>query len=302
MTLNAKNRWIVLINKSPKGPLTKEDIDTLLEKKVIRGNDIAYLLPVEGEGKTTTEWKLLWQFPEFNRRVEPTFSPEKERRETPPAEPTLGIAETLPQDLREISVEELIPRTTRWEVTGEGALPSTTPPTEAETSFLSRTRLAVSTGLLSGLCLLAWAFLSQTPSLESSSPSADRRTASAPAVSARPVLPTASAPVRTAVRDQKPVTTPAPPASSPRTPGPEVSREAERGEIPLPDEEDEFDAGDERKPRMAAKARKSRLPKAYQGATRAMGSLDEGEVDDEGNELGAEALGDEGDYPAESEE
>ena len=34
-------RWIVLIDKTPRGPLSEEDVRTLIEQKIIRANDLA---------------------------------------------------------------------------------------------------------------------------------------------------------------------------------------------------------------------------------------------------------------------
>jgi hypothetical protein len=101
-------QWIVLIGKSPKGPLNEEEIRDLLAQKVIRTNDIAYQLPESTELKAPTEWKLLWQYPEFDRRKEsPSNSPQAERRKK---EPSLAALTELPAELLNISPEDLLPR------------------------------------------------------------------------------------------------------------------------------------------------------------------------------------------------
>lgn len=101
-------QWIVLIGKSPKGPLNESEIRELLNQKVIRTNDIAYLLPESSELKAPTEWKLLWQYPEFDRRKDaPSAVTPTERRKKEPLPSPLA---ELPPELVNISPEELIPR------------------------------------------------------------------------------------------------------------------------------------------------------------------------------------------------
>jgi hypothetical protein len=117
-----QKRWVVLINRAPKGPLTEEEIHTLLTQGVIRRNDIAYRVGEEGP-KSASEWKILWQFPEFDRRFqegneksekkEPTTLGTPERRQSPdPAEIAQKKLTEVPLDLYEITPEELIPKST----------------------------------------------------------------------------------------------------------------------------------------------------------------------------------------------
>lgn len=119
MASDGKNRWIVLLNKSPKGPFVADEIRALLEQQIIRRNDIAYQLPNDTDSKSPTEWKLLWQFPEFNRRrdtpeamAKPLVAsaveviPSERRSETPP---TLV---DIPAELLNIAPEDLIPKST----------------------------------------------------------------------------------------------------------------------------------------------------------------------------------------------
>ncbi len=108
----SEKRWIVLLDKSPKGPLSEEDIRTLIDQKVLRRNDLAYLLPLESKQDDVTEWKLLWQFPEFDQRSpDSKLEVPAERRSssasTPDSQKILGA---VPNDLIGISPEELVPR------------------------------------------------------------------------------------------------------------------------------------------------------------------------------------------------
>lgn len=132
------NRWVVLLNRSPKGPLTEEEVKTLLERGILRANDIAYLVSEAEKGKS--EWKLLWQFPEFNRRQarpeavteeSPPPSGMRERRApTPPEEIQKKAVSELPPDLMEISPEDLLPRSTQISFKPE---PAQIAPTEDQT-------------------------------------------------------------------------------------------------------------------------------------------------------------------------
>jgi hypothetical protein len=117
---NGQNRWVVLLNRSPKGPLTEEEVKTLLSQGMLRQNDIAYQVAAEGEDKGKSEWKLLWQFPEFNRRQPEPNKPKPpvnrsisdRRQKTPPEEIKKKALAELPPDLMEITPEDLLPRST----------------------------------------------------------------------------------------------------------------------------------------------------------------------------------------------
>lgn len=107
---DADKKWIVLIHKSPHGPLTKEEILVLLQQKVLRHNDVA-LLVSESQGNG---WKFLWQFEEFDRRliqVDGQFVPKKEearserRKDTPPPQVS---PDAIPEELLNITPEELL--------------------------------------------------------------------------------------------------------------------------------------------------------------------------------------------------
>src|SRR3954466_12194640 len=113
MAGEGKNRWIVLLDKSPRGPLTAEEIQALLDKGIVRRNDIAYQLPDSPDSKATTEWKLLWQFADFDRRSEPknvANAAPMERRVQEPTEITRSPLAELPEDLLNISPEDLLPK------------------------------------------------------------------------------------------------------------------------------------------------------------------------------------------------
>lgn len=117
-------RWVVLVQKAPIGPLTKEEIRVLLQQKIIRHNDVACLVDTE---KKETGWKFLWQFEEFDRRllvdelgktIKPGIEatklmkgastpPPPERRKENPNPPKLN-PEVIPFELRTITPEDLI--------------------------------------------------------------------------------------------------------------------------------------------------------------------------------------------------
>lgn len=104
------NRWIVLIDKTPRGPLTEGEIRALLAQGLIRTNDVAYKITEAGSGGKA-EWKFLWQFDEFDRRrgVEQAKFPVLERR-TPKAEGEVEEEKQaiLPQEISAIQPEDLM--------------------------------------------------------------------------------------------------------------------------------------------------------------------------------------------------
>lgn len=109
-------RWIVLINKSPRGPLTEAEVRALLAQGMIRHNDVAYQVTVEAPTQHS-EWKLLWQFEEFNRRS-PESHPKKKavptdeekRAKIPEKQLVKQALDELPEDLLDIAPEDLLPR------------------------------------------------------------------------------------------------------------------------------------------------------------------------------------------------
>jgi len=110
-----KNRWVVILNRSPKGPLTQDEVKALLDKKLLRLNDLAFQLAPDGSVEKS-EWKLLWQFPEFNRRgqrgpdvtPQPQQAVQERRAEESPEETKKRILENLPADIAAINPEDLI--------------------------------------------------------------------------------------------------------------------------------------------------------------------------------------------------
>jgi hypothetical protein len=87
-------RWIVLIDKTPRGPLEQSEIELLIQQGVIRRNDFAILVSNLEE---KASWKFLWQFPQFDRRkkempatpnVAAAPVPVDRRAHTPPPIPT----------------------------------------------------------------------------------------------------------------------------------------------------------------------------------------------------------------------
>jgi hypothetical protein len=127
-------RWIILVNKSPRGPLTETEVRALLAQGVVRHNDLAYRVDAE-DPKEKSDWKLLWQFEEFDRRAPDPFNKKKvEKTEPTAAKPVeerrvkltdeelrqQGL-EQLPADLMDIAPEELIPRSRAMSAAAEEA-------------------------------------------------------------------------------------------------------------------------------------------------------------------------------------
>lgn len=104
--------WVLLIQKSPKGPFTLMEVQALINQGVVRRNDFAFKLGKDGE-KTLSGWQLLCQFEEFNRRrsnsVVPNPKPQEiERRQSPPSEKKSMPPGDIPKDLADISPEDLL--------------------------------------------------------------------------------------------------------------------------------------------------------------------------------------------------
>ncbi len=115
--------WIVLVQKSAKGPFTYAEVCELIDKGIIRRNDPAMKLGKE-HGKSSGQWKILWQFAEFERRtsapVEPTVlgqyahPSEGERRKVDAAQVSDDDVKALmPEQLMDIQPEDLIQTTNR---------------------------------------------------------------------------------------------------------------------------------------------------------------------------------------------
>ncbi len=115
--------WILLVQKSTKGPFALSEVSELLDKGVIRRNDLALKIDPDAP-KGTGSWKMLWQYEEFDRRREewdaaepiPTLAPPKEgdrRNQIDEKEADRLVQEALPIELGEIQPEDLIQRSTR---------------------------------------------------------------------------------------------------------------------------------------------------------------------------------------------
>ena len=109
--------WIVIIEKAPKGPLSTEEVKVLLEKGMVKPNDLA-LKVTPGAGKERSDWKFVWMYTEFNRRKDGApGEPERDQfeRRVPVAdlEAKRKAAESLPTELSDLPVEDLIPKASR---------------------------------------------------------------------------------------------------------------------------------------------------------------------------------------------
>lgn len=103
-------RWIVLVNRSPRGPLTFEEVSTLLSENVLKRTDLA--LQVSENNQEKSEWKFLWQYPEFDARNTTASSetPQSQERRTPVSSTKVQtkVAELLPDEIAMINPEDLI--------------------------------------------------------------------------------------------------------------------------------------------------------------------------------------------------
>ncbi|NBT58254.1 hypothetical protein EBT16_05670 [bacterium] len=109
-----QKEWIVLLDKSPRGPLSEEEIGELLSKGILRRIDLAFLVP-ETPGEGQAQWKFLWQFPEFDARQKAKDVPPPaavlEKRQPKTEEQITGqIQENIPLDLQTITIDDLILR------------------------------------------------------------------------------------------------------------------------------------------------------------------------------------------------
>jgi|GEM_PF-1711322 len=102
--------WIVLVNRSPRGPLTFDEVSSLLADNTLKRTDLA--LQVSKDSQEKSEWKFLWQYPEFDARAAqtpPELPNQKERRATVPnANVQKKVAELLPDEIAMINPEDLI--------------------------------------------------------------------------------------------------------------------------------------------------------------------------------------------------
>jgi hypothetical protein len=104
--------WIVLVNKSPRGPLTFEEVSALLNEKIIKRTDLALVISTENS-EEKADWKFLWQYPEFDlrlKRTEDNPPPLKLEQRQPQNSVQIKaqISESLPDEIAMISPEDLI--------------------------------------------------------------------------------------------------------------------------------------------------------------------------------------------------
>ncbi len=184
MTENVHKKWIVLIQKRPRGPLSEQEVNTLLNQGIIRTTDTAIEVTEQDNEKNSSAWKLLWQFPEFDRRkkraeqaAKDAAKLEAERRQQLTATQLENqVREAIPEELLKIAPEELVLGSKQSGEFDESVQP---PPLPLPTGMMpSRTSswIYISTG---GIVILLAAYLmkesgtitkekiaSQLPSLE----------------------------------------------------------------------------------------------------------------------------------------
>lgn len=208
-------QWIVLIEKTPRGPLSEAEIKTLLSQGVVRINDIAY--KVESSDSSRAEWKFLWQFVEFDRRnsthSEREAFRERERRTTKEQTELKEEANSLlPNELSAIQPEDLVFHSTSSdEKRIDSELPDRLPdlPQGSKFSGQSRWLLAAPLVLVIGYALTRVQLKTEVveePKKEMRLPLADEDDVPitrAPTATSQPVRP-AAPPIRPSLRLQKP--------------------------------------------------------------------------------------------------
>lgn len=112
--LASQDLWIVLIEKVPRGPLSHSDIEVLLQKAIIRRNDVAMQV-ASVDGTKPAGWKFIWQYSQFDRRKSESEAGAiavPEERRAPRVQPAVppSPTESLSEEILNISPEELILR------------------------------------------------------------------------------------------------------------------------------------------------------------------------------------------------
>jgi hypothetical protein len=270
--LDTTRRWIVLLNKAPKGPFSAEEIRELLTKGVIRRNDLASVV-AEADGKKS-EWKLIWQYIEFDRRaglqpVNTTNTKENsDRRKTLSAEEQRAAAlKALPENWQDIAPEDLLPHST----SNPNQVDTSFQPEEFEKSarqpseFMPKMRTAFA-GLVCVVAAYYFAFYKKTEPVPVAAPRVMQQPA---AVQVPARIPAQSRPVAPPLATQA---APAPMAR-PRSIDPNLddSRDADRGEI----DEEEADVGGPK--RTAIKRKKARPVEAEEEEAAALEEEEEGD-------------------------
>jgi hypothetical protein len=123
--------WIVFINKSPRGPLTIEEVNSLLSEKILKRTDLALKLNPELPDEKN-HWKFLWQFEEFDQRVNKETIPEAKNNPPERAEDrrvslsqneiTRQISKELPDEIAMINPEDLVLKSKKAKERGLGSL------------------------------------------------------------------------------------------------------------------------------------------------------------------------------------
>lgn len=280
--LDTTRRWIVLLNKAPKGPFSADEIRELLTKGVIRRNDLASVV-AEADGKKS-EWKLIWQYSEFDRRaglqpVNATNTKENtDRRKTLSAEEQRAAAlKALPENWQDIAPEDLLPHST----SNQNQVDTNYQPQEFEKSarqpseFLPRLRTAF-VGLLCVVGAYYFAFHKRSEP----APIAATKVMEQP----KPLPIPARIPAQSRPIAPPPATQAAPaPLARPRSVDPNLEDrgDADRGEI----DEEEADVGG---PKRTTIKRKRARPVEAEDEEAAAPVDEEGEGDSDGGEDGGE--------------
>jgi len=113
MGKQSPQKWVVLLDKYPRGPFTEDEVQQLIEQGHLRRNDLALLVPENPQAKS--DWKFLWQYPQFDiRQKEKTKAPPVAvlEKRTPRSDSDIReqAEEITPVDLRSIQIEDLIVR------------------------------------------------------------------------------------------------------------------------------------------------------------------------------------------------
>jgi len=112
MAVSNQKKWIILLNKSPRGPFVEAEVKDLLRQGIVRHNDLAFLMP-ETKEEGGAHWKFIWQFPEYDSRIgekeKPPPAAVLEKR-TPKTESQIQaqVDENIPLDLKSITIDDLI--------------------------------------------------------------------------------------------------------------------------------------------------------------------------------------------------
>lgn len=278
--LDTTRRWIVLLNKAPKGPFSAEEIRELLTKGVIRRNDLASVV-AEADGKKS-EWKLIWQYTEFDRRggLQPVnatnIQENSDRRKTLTAEEQRSAAlKALPENWENIAPEDLLPHST----SNQNQVDTGYQPDEFEKStrqpseFMPKMRAAFA-GLVCVVGAYYFAFYKKAELIPFAAPKVTQQPA---AVQVPARIPAQSRPVAPPLATQA---APAPMAR-PRSIDPNLDDrgDADRGEI----DEDEADVGGPK--RTAIKRKRARPVEAEDEEAAAQEEDEEGDSgggDDDG--------------------